>query len=256
MEKDIDTSIVPGASYHVYEGALTKSSPITCSPGQVSKRSKYVTFYTFDGNPITTIKHNFEFTLMNSKLDTNAPVPKPASYRRIWMPAFKLGIENVIVEAGYIVLFHDKNEHRISFEVLNTANEDINSWEEYDLSEAIEEESDFRLKDVDMDLIDEHEEFCQDETSNFNLTDTQIIFSRKTKIDFGVSGINFDLTKSNMMASRINFGSSRIMTESRIMTQVKEMEALIEEKKEEEEKEEEKTEEEKEEEAASSCVIF
>lgn len=220
-----DTHVIPGASYLVYEYSPTKFSSIMRIPGQVAKKSKTVTFYTFDGTPITTIEHNFEFEKMNSMLDCNAPAPKPFSYKRIWMPAFKISHEQLIVEAGYVVLFHDKDGYRISWEVLNTVDEDILSWPEYDFSEAVEEESDFSLKDVDMDLIeDDQEELDQ----NFSLTDTQINFSRKTKIDFGLSGINFDLSKSNMTLSRIN----NTMTLSRINFAVNEMETLIKEKEE------------------------
>lgn len=241
MENNLDTNIIPGASYHVYEYSPTKSSSIARPPGQVSKKSKTITFYTFDGNPITTREHNFEFEKMNSMLDSFALCPKPFSYKRVWMPAFKIVSESLIVEAGYMVIFHDKNGCRFLWEVLNNAQEDISTWEEYDLSETIEEESDFSLKDVDMDLIYDQEDNNQEEqTSNFSLTDTQVNFSRKTKIEFGLSGISFDLSKSNMSLSRMN----NTMTLSRINFAVNEMEALIKEKAE-EEKVEEKAEEEK-----------
>lgn len=189
----MDQDIIPGSSYLVYEGSLTKSSPINCCPGHVNRNSKTVTFYTFDGNSITTIEHHFDFEKMNSKLDPSALVPKPVSYRRIFMPSFR-NVDSSIIEAGYMVLFHDKNGNRILWELLNSEDENIKSWLEYDLTNAFEEEPDFSLKDVEMDIIEEN--------NDFNLNDTQINFSRKTKIDFGLSTINFGM--SCMSLSRID----------------------------------------------------
>jgi hypothetical protein len=176
---DNDTNTILGASYHFYEGGLTKFSSITNLPGEVSKESKYITFYTFDGNPIITIEHNFDFALMNAKLDSSALPPKPVSYKKFWWPTFKakdtLILESVIAQSGYVVLFHDKNGNRIGWEVLNSADEDISGWKEYDLSEAVEEESDFSLND---DLWQEVKD------THYGLKDTQINFSlRESKIE-------------------------------------------------------------------------
>jgi hypothetical protein len=189
MEHDI----IPGSSYLVYEGSLTKSSPINCVPGHVNRTSKTVTFYTFDGKPISTIEHHFNFEKMNSKLDPSALVPRPVSYRKIFMPSFR-NVDLSIIEAGYMILFHDENGNRILWELLNSRKENVKSWLEYDLTNAFEEEPDFSLKDVEMDIIEE--------SNDFNLNDTQINFSRKTKIDFGLSTINFGM--SCMSLSRID----------------------------------------------------
>lgn len=168
--------LVPGSSYLVYQGNLTKDSPISCIPCQVNKDSKMVTFYTFDGNPILTVEHHFDFDNISFRLDPSALPPKPVSYRRIWMPAFK--VDSCIVEAGYMVLIHDKYGNRMGWELLKSIDENVKSWLEYDLSNAYEEESDYSLKELDIDLIEN------------NLSDTQINFSRKTKIDFGASNMN------------------------------------------------------------------
>ena len=236
MELTIDTDIISGSSYLVYEGGLTKSSPINRSPGHVSKTSKNVTFYTFDGNPITTIKHNFDFEKMNAKLDPSALVPKPISFRKIFMPTFKC-VDSMIVEAGYMVLFHDKNGNRILWELLNSVDENIKCWLEYDLSNAFEEESDFSLKDVEIDIIEYD--------IGFSLNDTQINFSQKTKINFGLSTINFGM--SCMSLSRIDSN----------VAETAEREDLIEQKEIEDEKDQTQCEEFKEgAQDPSSCIIF
>jgi hypothetical protein len=213
----METDIIHGASYLVYEGSLTKDSPIKSAPGQVSKDSRLVTFYTFDGNPITTIEHNFNFEEMNSKIDPYALPPKPISYRRIWMPAFKFSADSPIVEAGYIVLFHDKHGNRIAWEVLSCEDEYINHWLEYDLSQAFEEEPDYSLKDSEINIIDEY--------TNYNLNDTQILFSRKSMICSTIIGPNMDLTMS----------MARIPNQQEIDTEEKEEEHPA---------------------SASSCIIF
>ena len=144
---EIDASVVSGASYYVYEGAPKKESYIACTSGGVSGDSKTVTFYTFDGNPLTTVEHNFRFPLVTAKLDPSASKPKPVSYKRIWWPAFQLGLGLTKGSPGYAVLFHDKNDNRFAWERIPSADYDIRSTTKYDLSEAFEEPADFSLKD-------------------------------------------------------------------------------------------------------------
>lgn len=213
-----NNSVIHGSSYLVYEGSLTKNSPINCVPGQVSKDSKIVTFYTFDGNSITTIEHRFDFEGMNAKLDKFALPPKPISYRRVWVPSFKFDKNSPHVEAGYLVLFHDKNGNRIAWEVLNSENEYINSWLEYDLSQAFEEESDYSLKNTigGIDIIESYvsgsdtnyipEVSSIPEKENYQLDETQINFCRKSVICSNPlsSSVSGDLTMSIMRISDVS----------------------------------------------------
>lgn len=207
-----NNNVISGSSYLVYEGSLTKDSPINCVPGQVSKDSKTVTFYTFDGNSIVTIEHDFDFEGMKAKLDQFALPPKPISYRRVWVPSFKF--DKDLVRAGYLVLFHDKNNNRIAWEVLNSENEYINSWLEYDLSQAFEEESDYSLKNT-INIIESyvnfHELSITTENENYQPNETQINFCRKSIIcsnplNSSVSG--GDLNMSIMRISDFSVGET------------------------------------------------
>ncbi|CAH6419618.1 Hypothetical protein HVR_LOCUS688 [uncultured virus] len=146
MTTEIDRSIIPGASYYVYEGATTKNSPIACTPGGMSEGSKTVTFYTADGDIITTIDHQQQFLIVRAKLDLNAPKPKAASYKKIWWPAFELGWGMTKGVPGYAVLFHDKNGNRFAWERISSEDADISTLTEVDLSSAVEEEADYSRK--------------------------------------------------------------------------------------------------------------
>lgn len=146
MESNIDRTVIPGASYHIYEGAPMKDSPITRMPGGVSGGSKMVTFYNANGDDITTIEHNFMFPVMDDKLDQTAPKPKPVSYRRIWWPAFQIGFGMTKGQPGYAVLFHDKNDIRIGWIRISSPDDNISTCQKYDLTDAVEEPSDFSLK--------------------------------------------------------------------------------------------------------------
>lgn len=146
----MENDIIRGSSYLLFEGSPKKGSPIDHIPGQIGENSKTVTFYTFDGEPIITVEHNSNFDSIKSKLDPFALPPKPVSYKRVWVPSFKFNSET-LVEAGYLVFFHDKNHNRFSWEVLNSEGEYIDSWMEYDLTHAFEEEPDFSLKGASTD---------------------------------------------------------------------------------------------------------
>lgn len=146
MSTEIDTNIIPRASYYVYEGSPTKDSPIIHTPGGVDGDSKKVTFYTSEGDPIITIEHNFKFSIIAAKLDKNAPKPKAASYKRIWWPAFDLGWGMTKGSPGYAVLFHDKNGNRFAWERMSSEDADISMLTKVDLSSAVEEKSDFSRK--------------------------------------------------------------------------------------------------------------
>jgi hypothetical protein len=89
---------------------------------------------------------------------------------------FELQGVNAAVEAGYVVFFHDKNNNRFSLEVLNSADEDIKLWEEYDLSDAVEEPSDFSLKDTET-------------KPDIDLSSSQINPGRRNTLLFSTMGI-------------------------------------------------------------------
>ena len=136
----IDRSVVPGASYVVYEGGPTEDSPITVVPPGASFDSMAATFYTFDGIPITTINHRFQFDNVTCKLDKTAPKPKPVSYKRAYWAS--PGLETK-VDPGFVILFHDKNGNRIGWNRMNAPDQDVTSFTKYDVSGATEEPPDF-----------------------------------------------------------------------------------------------------------------
>jgi len=195
----MENTIIRKSSYLVYEGSLTKTSPINSVPGQVNKNSKTVTFYTFDGNPIVTIEHGFDFERMKAKLDPFALPPKPISYRRVWVPTFQS--ENFpVIEAGYLVLFHDKNNIRIGWELLNSADEYIKSWPEYDLSQAFEEESDFNLKNmVRFTIIDDYENTESKNNVYLDFCRKSTIFSSTTGSDLTMSIVRLTETPKDQI---------------------------------------------------------
>lgn len=138
----MDSSIIKNSSYYIYERSPTKNSPITHIPGGIYRDCKTVTFYTYDGNPIVTMEHNSQFSIMDNKLDPKARKPRPVSFKRIWWPGFDIGIK----AAGYAVFFHDKNGNRIGWEKMESADSDVKELTEFDLSKAYEELADFSHK--------------------------------------------------------------------------------------------------------------
>lgn len=159
MSNTIDNSVIPGASYYVYEGNPTKESSVAETPGGLRGGSKYVTFYTFDGNPIVTMEHNMAMQTVKAKLDPTAPIPKVASYRRVWWPAHHLGWGMRKGVPGYAIFFHDKNGNRIGWGRLAFPDQSLfppstdfydlknpSCIFPYDISDSVEEPADFSEK--------------------------------------------------------------------------------------------------------------
>lgn len=137
-------NIIDNASYLVYEGTPTKDSISIELPGGVKCKCKNVTFYTFDGEPIITLEHDFRFPRMDEKLDPKAPKPKPVSYRKIYWPAIHIGFGMEKGCPGYFVLFHDKNNNRMGCSRIEGPETDVLSTiTNYDLSNAFEEQADY-----------------------------------------------------------------------------------------------------------------
>jgi len=139
---DPNNSYIKNAAYYIYDLGPKINSSICCTASGIPGGSKEVTFYTFDGDAITTIQHSMEFK-EKEKLDQQANKIKPKSYRRIWWPAFNVGFGLTKGCPGYAILFHDKNGNRIGWARMDTENDDIEKFSKYDLSESIEEPSDF-----------------------------------------------------------------------------------------------------------------
>jgi hypothetical protein len=135
--------IVATSSYVVFDGQAKATDSISRTPDGCPGSSKYATFYTFDGQGLCTIPHNFLFPSILARLDLTAPKPQPSSFKRIWWPAIRLGFGMTKGSAGYAVYFHDKNGHRIGWTRMTTPDEDSSNWSKWDLSHAVEEPSDF-----------------------------------------------------------------------------------------------------------------
>lgn len=143
--------VIKDASYYVIDTNPKIDSPIYDIPGAISGNCKYITFYTFDGNPIITIpfeiKNMFDIQEM---IDVSAPIPKPYSFRKIWWPAIQVGFGLTKGSPGYAVMFHDKNGNRIGWERIKDENVNIkeNHLSKFNLKDVIEEKSDFTLKET------------------------------------------------------------------------------------------------------------
>ncbi len=141
--------IIQKAAYWVSDDVRTRLSSISYAPGSCSSTSTHATFYTFDGEPLATIPHEFCFPLMDRRLDPGAPKIKPASFQRIWWPAHRLGFGMTKGAPGYAVYFYDKNGNRFAWKRMDTADEDVRGkfGDVYDLTESREDAPDFSLKE-------------------------------------------------------------------------------------------------------------
>ena len=88
---------IPGASYGIY--ALSKSA--------LEQKAGNVEFYTFDGNLIMVLQNDYLSNFIASRLDKNAPKPRPVSYKIEYRNTFKR-------PAGYWMVFYDKNGNIIA----------------------------------------------------------------------------------------------------------------------------------------------
>ncbi len=125
MEQEQNNSVIRGASYCVYEG----DTGIT---GGILMSSRFVTFYTFDGNEIKTIAHNHEPHVIEKKLDTMAPKPQPTTYQIKYWAAHQIGFGLQKGVSGNFIVFYDKNGNKINSHRYNdTASEEGDNLEQF-----------------------------------------------------------------------------------------------------------------------------
>lgn len=104
---DVDDSVVPNSSYMIYEG-------VQGIVGEVPATSRYVTFYTCNGDPIQKVEHHFCFSVMERKLDRLAPKPMPVAYQIKYWPAISIGFGLKEWALGDFIIFYDKNNNKIA----------------------------------------------------------------------------------------------------------------------------------------------
>lgn len=137
--------MIDQSSYFTVDGGLTISSPITQIELIIPQDSNYVTFYTYNNIPLTTIPHNDDLDFLYNQLDKSAKIPEVASYRKIWHPKIYKGNFKYSGTPGYVVLYHDIHGNRIGYERLKSKYHPISS-SKYDLTHAIQEPDDFHYK--------------------------------------------------------------------------------------------------------------
>ncbi len=105
---------IPDASYVIYEGGKVPS--LLSAP-------KNVTFYTFDGNPIITVKYPQAYIcylkINRLRLDPAAPKPQPVTYEI--KPVSKM--HGLFGSGKSIIFFYDKHDNVIAkFECYKKSN--------------------------------------------------------------------------------------------------------------------------------------
>jgi hypothetical protein len=101
-------NVIPDASYCIYDG-----DNATLCVGEIPSSSKFVIFYTFDGNPIITIEHKSRFDDIEKMLDPNSPKPQPTSCLIKYWQAISLGFWEKKGIPGWYIHFYDKNGYKI-----------------------------------------------------------------------------------------------------------------------------------------------
>jgi hypothetical protein len=150
--------VIADAAYFVYDNDPTIASPITALPRDRSTgrspSNKVVTFYTSLGDALCRVR--VADGRAQPLLDVQAPLPRPTSCRRVWLP----GGGGACVLPCFAVLLHDKNGNRIGWAALPSADAQLAGvlGGRYDVSQLQEEEKDFSLFKPDDDNDDER---CQ-----------------------------------------------------------------------------------------------
>jgi len=96
-----NSDIVINSSYVIYENQNDF--------GQVPSNSSYVSFYTYNGKLISTIKHYFLFDLIDKKIDTSSPKPEP-TYSTIYYNTYD---NDFNITPGYYLKLYDKHHNLI-----------------------------------------------------------------------------------------------------------------------------------------------
>lgn len=100
------SSIIPASSYYVFDPeSITRGVHIS---------GKTVTFYTFDGNPISTVEHHFTFEL-DKQLDPDAKKPQPTTVKIRYWPAHYLGLGMYKGCPGWFIDFYDKHCNQVAY---------------------------------------------------------------------------------------------------------------------------------------------
>lgn len=117
MEQEMQLFKVPHASYAI---ARQKRA------GELF--AQQTTFYTFDGNPITTtITDKKGSSMIESQLDHYAPKPQPTTYKIKLLPT---GFAGFAREYKPFIIFYDKNGNRIKHYPYDNVNQRIKVQEE------------------------------------------------------------------------------------------------------------------------------
>lgn len=141
----LDDSVIVGASYNVYEG----DNGVV---GGISGRSQNVSFYTFDGELLQTIKHDFRFPVIERKLDKNAPKPQPMAFAVVHWNAIDLGLGFKKGVPGYFIIFYDKNGNKIHSYRYDLALNTITVFNNNNTTSYYKFEKEQTLKDFPLDL--------------------------------------------------------------------------------------------------------
>nr|WIL04982.1 hypothetical protein Cduv_502 [Cedratvirus duvanny] len=140
----MDDSVIPGASYYTYDCWPKITDPVNKrTPLGISGFSKEVTYYTSQGDKICTLKHENQVDLVALKLDPQVEKPKLASYKRVYWPSREIAKGMYKERPGYYLYCHDKDGNRAFSFPLSSPDEDVENFTKVDLSQAMEEPSDF-----------------------------------------------------------------------------------------------------------------
>jgi hypothetical protein len=147
--------IIPSASY----AAPADQDDIT---GNRTSANTSITFYTFDGNPITTMPLPAGRTITDNQLDKSAPKPQPVSCAIKYWPAFRApvgGLLGLFIPTitkgvpGDFIVFYDKNEKIVQSYRYNRATSLITVFHEQTQTYQAQTTEDLRqLKDFPLDL--------------------------------------------------------------------------------------------------------
>lgn len=129
-----DDSIVPNSSYvvHKVETDIAGGMPVS---------SKFATFYTAQGDPITSIEYGFT---LQQKVDSKASKPQPVRYEIKYLPAIKFAYG--VIEGGNYIFFYDKNGNIINRFRYDKSSDEISVDNvSYKLSDVINDSNSFPL---------------------------------------------------------------------------------------------------------------
>lgn len=139
--------VIANASYCIYEGA----SDIV---GGIGSSSKYVTFYTYNGNHITKIEHHDEFSKINNMLDHNAPKPQPITCTIKYWPAIPMPFGGTKGVPGWFICFYDKHGNQIDCYRYDEKKHEINVLLFSKRQNTYKRQSTFRFDQSNPSLID------------------------------------------------------------------------------------------------------